>query len=71
MQRVPEILQLSVIVEWARPPLLEPQPPQKFDLVSGGITAERGILKEFSEPRLVLEGVAGFPFNELKFLQMP
>src|SRR5258708_39216508 len=68
---IPEILQLSVIVERARPPSLEPQPSQKFDLVSGGVTAERSILKEFSEPRLVLERIAGFFFNELKFLRVP
>src|SRR2546427_9871590 len=54
MQRVPEVLQLSVIVKRARPLCFEPQPSQEFNLVSGHVTAERSILKEFSEPRLVL-----------------
>jgi hypothetical protein len=71
MQRVPEVLQLPVIIEGARPPSLEPQPSQEFDLVSGGIPAERSILKEFSEPRLVCSRMMGFSFDELEFLRLP
>ena len=65
MQRVPEVLPLSVIVEWARPPSFEPQPSEEFHLVSGYMTAERSILKEFSEPRFVLGRQPGFSFNGL------
>ncbi len=40
MQRISEILQLPVIVEWRRPLLLEPQPLQKLDLLLGRIPTE-------------------------------
>src|SRR5207244_7528584 len=71
MQRVPEVLQLSVIVERARPSSLEPQLSHEFNLVSGHLTAERAILKEFSEPRFVLWRQPGFSFNELESLRVP
>jgi hypothetical protein len=54
MQRVPEVLQLSVVVERAGPPSFESEPSQEFNFVSGHLAAEQGILKEFSEPGFVL-----------------
>jgi hypothetical protein len=39
MQRVPEVLQLAVIIKRCRPPSVEPQPLQKLDFLLGGITA--------------------------------
>jgi len=71
VQRIPEILQLSIIVERSSPPSLEPEPSEEFSLVSGHVTAERSILKKFSEPRFVLWWEAGFSFNELEPLRMP
>ena len=71
MQRVPEVLQLSVIVERARPLSLEPQPSQEFNLVSGHVTAERSILKEFRESWLFLWREPGFSFDELESFRMP
>src|SRR5712691_11558058 len=49
MQRVPETLQLPVIVEGRRPLALELQPLEKLDFVRGRRPAERRILKEFLE----------------------
>ena len=70
MQRVPEVLQLSVIVERARPLSLEPEPSWEFNLVSSYMTAKRSILKEFCESRLVLWREPGFSFDELESLRV-
>src|SRR2546426_627923 len=52
MERVPEALQLPVIVEGRRPLALELQPLEKLDFLRGRRAAERRILKEFEEPGL-------------------
>ena len=71
MQRVPEVLQLSVVVERAGPPSFESQPSQEFNFVSGHLAAEQGILKEFSEPGFVLLREPRFLFNEFESLRGP
>src|SRR5260370_39204915 len=39
MQRVPQILQLAVVVDRNRPPVFELQHPQKSDFLFGGVPA--------------------------------
>ena len=68
MERVPEVLQLPVIVEGRRPLALELQPLEKLDFLRGRRAAERRILKEFLEPGLFDEVLFGFQFDKLKFL---
>src|SRR5207249_6931778 len=63
MERVSEVLQLPVIVERRRPPALELQALEKLDFRRGRRAAERGILKEFLEPRLFGDGLFGFPLD--------
>ena len=71
MNWIPEILQLSIIVERARPPAAERQPSQESNFLPCGIAAERDILQERSQSRLVLDGVLEQPLNELKFHPVP
>src|SRR3990170_1857933 len=71
MQWIPQVLQLSIIIEWARPFSLESQPAQKFRFVTGNIAAERSVLKEFGEPRLDLERAAQFFLDEFISLRFP
>ena len=71
MERVSQILQLPIIVEWSWPPLYEPQPFQKLDFLAGGIAAERSILEELLKARLYVEGPLRFPFDELKSPRAP
>src|SRR2546430_88941 len=71
MERVPEVLQLPVIVEGRRPLALELQPLEKLDLLRGRRAAERRILKEFLEPGFFDEVLFGFQFDELKLLHVP
>src|SRR2546421_679433 len=52
MQRVPEALQLPVIVEGRRPLALELQPLEKLDFLRGRAAAAGRVLKEFLEPGL-------------------
>src|SRR5439155_24317675 len=64
MQRVPEALQLPVVVEGRRPLVLELQPLEKRDLLRGRRSAERRILKEFLEPGLFADRQFGFPLDK-------
>ena len=71
MERVPEVLQLPVIVEGRRPPALELQPLEKRDFLRGRRAAEGRILKEFLEPRLFGDGLFGFPLDIIESLRLP
>ena len=71
MERVSKVLQFPVIIKGNRPSLFEPEPLQKFDFLRGGIAAEGSVPKEFFEPRLFLEWLVGYLFDELKFLNVP
>jgi len=55
MQRVPEVLQLSIVIERARALSLEPQLSEKRDLVRRGIAAERSVCKKVSKAWFILE----------------
>src|SRR2546426_11325401 len=70
MERVSEVLQLPIIVEWRRPLALELQPLEKLHFLRGGRAAERRILKEFLEPGLLDEVLFGFQFDKLKLLHV-
>src|SRR5712691_12137541 len=70
MQRVPEALQLPVIIQGRRPLALEPQPLEKLDFLLGRRAAEGSILKESVEPRLFDEKLVGFPLDKRKVLHM-
>src|SRR5712692_10497879 len=70
MQRVSQALQLAVVVEGRRSHVRKPQTFQELDFLRGRGAAERGIFKEFLEPRL-LAGLVGFPLNELESLRLP
>jgi hypothetical protein len=61
MHRVPEILQLSMVVERAWSLAFERQTPQKCKFVAAGIPAECRVLQELGHTRLVLDGVAECP----------
>src|SRR5688572_11362380 len=71
MQRVPQVLQLSVIIERIRAFSLESQPSQKFNFITGNIAAELSVLKELGESRLDLEAGVQFFLNEYKLLRLP
>src|SRR5438876_11329637 len=71
MQRVPEALQLPVIVERRRPLALELQPLEKRDFLRGRRAAERRILKEFLQPGLFADRLVGFPLDKLESLRLP
>ena len=71
MQRVPEALQLPVIVQGRRPLALELQPLEKLDFLRGRRAAERRILQEFLEPGLFADRVFGFPLDKLESLRLP
>ena len=71
MERVPEALQLPVIVEGRRPLALELQPLEKLDFLRGRRAAERCILKEFLEPGLFADRLFGFPLDKLESLRLP
>src|SRR5206468_1019273 len=68
MKRVPEVLQLAVVIQRGRPSAVEPQLLQELDFCLGGTAAQRGVTKEFPEPRLFLERLIGRPFHELESL---
>src|SRR6059036_382435 len=71
MERVPEALQLPVIVEGRRPLALELQPLEKLDLRRGRRAAERRILKEFLEPGLFADRLVGFLLDKRESLRLP
>src|SRR5690242_851020 len=71
MERVPEVLQLSVIVERRRSFTLELQPLEKLDFLRGRRAAQGRILKEPLESRLFDEVLFGFQFDKLKLLHVP
>src|SRR5947199_4249998 len=71
MQRVPEALQLPVIVEGRRPLALELQPLEKRDFFRCRRAAERRILKEFLEPGLFADRLFGVPLAKLESLRLP
>src|SRR5438093_11363058 len=68
MKRVPEVLQLAIVIQRGRPSAVEPQLLQELDFCLGGTAAQRGVTKEFPEPRLFLERLIGRPFHELESL---
>src|SRR2546425_13347098 len=71
MERVPEVLQLPVIVEGRRPLALELQPLEKLDFLRGRRAAEGRILQERLEPGLFDEVLFGLELDELKLLHVP
>ena len=71
MQRIPQALQLPVIVNRSRPPGWESQHFQKFDFFFSGIAAQGGIPQEFFQSRLYGQGPLRFLFHKLKALQTP
>src|SRR5881628_745592 len=71
MERVPEALQLPVIVEGRRPLALKRQPLEKLDFLRGRRAAERRILEEFLEPGLLADRLFGFPLDKLESLRLP
>src|SRR6266571_1031069 len=71
MERVPEVLQLPVIVEGRRPLALELQPLEKLDFLRGRRAAERRILQERLEPGLFDEVLFGLELDELELLHVP
>ena len=71
MQRVPEALQLPVIVEGRRPLALELQPLEKRDFLRGRRAPERRIVKEFLEPGLFADRLFGFPLDKLESFRLP
>lgn len=70
MHRVPEILQLPIIVERPRSPPFECQSSQERDLVPAGIPAEGSVPQEFGQSGLLLDGVIDLPFDEIQFFQV-
>src|SRR5437870_13321987 len=64
MERVPEVLQLPVVVQGGRPLALELQPLEKGDFLRGRRAAERRILKEFHEPGLFARRLFGVPLDK-------
>src|SRR3989442_1570510 len=70
MQRIPEVLQLPIIIEGRRPLALEPQPLEEVDFLLRRIAAEGRILEEGLQPRLLVVRHFGGPFKKLKFLQV-
>src|SRR5688572_28665294 len=71
MHRIPEILQLSIVVERAWSPPFECLPSQKRNFVPGNVSAEREVLQELSQSRLVIYGIVKLPLNEIQFLHVP
>ena len=72
MERVSEVLQLSVIIQRSGPLPLEPELSQELDFLFGSIATERRITEEFLEPWLFLfQGWFGFHFNKREALRVP
>src|SRR5688500_496461 len=70
MKRVPQVLQLAVIVEGGRPFASETQPFEKLDLLLGRVTPEGGIRKKRLEAGLLVDRWAGFPFHKIDLLEV-
>src|SRR5204863_7904503 len=66
MQRVPEVLELAVIVERGRPVILESQRLEKRDLRGRRRAAEEGVAQELEQSFLVI--VADVAFAVFKVL---
>src|SRR5207302_3831167 len=71
MERVPQVLQLAVIVAGRRALALERQPLEKRDFLRGRRAAERRILEEFLEPGLLADRLFAFPLDKLESLRLP
>src|SRR6266566_780514 len=71
MERVPEVLQLPVVVQGRRPRVREPQLLEKLDFLRGRGAAEGGVLKEFLEPGLFADRLCGFPLDKRESLRLP
>src|SRR5882724_5087047 len=71
MERVSQVLHLSVIIERGWPPSVESQLFEKFDLRYGSIATQITVLDEPFEPWLFSVRQAIFSFNKLKFLWVP
>src|SRR5438067_12419329 len=70
MQRISEVLQLSIIIEGRGPLALEPQELEKIEFTLRRIAAKGRIHDERLQPRLLVAWVIGGPFKKLKFLQV-
>src|SRR5207237_6988608 len=71
MERVSEVLQFSVIIQWVRPFSLESPFLQKLDFLLTSIAAEGSITTEFFQSRLFAKRLFRFAFNKLKLLNVP
>src|SRR5256886_15592027 len=71
MERVPEILQLPVVVQGGRPLALERQPLEKGDFPRVRAAAEGRVLKEFLEPGLFARRLFGVPLDKRESLRLP
>jgi hypothetical protein len=65
MERVPEVLQLTIVVEGGGAPALEPKLSQKLKLLFRGALAQRGVTKKLFESRFLFETAISFSFDEL------
>jgi hypothetical protein len=70
MERIPEVLQLSIIVEGGRPLPFEPELLQKLQLVLLGVMAQRAGTKELFESGLVFGPPVGLFLDVLISLGM-
>ena len=66
MQRVPQVLQLTVVINRGRPLSLQLQSFQKRDFFIGGIAAQGRILQELFEPRFEGGGFCGAPVRQTR-----
>src|SRR5687767_8575269 len=71
MQWIPEILQLSIVVDRVWSPPFEFLLSQKCDFVPGNASAQRGVLQELGQPRLVIDGIVKRPLDEIQLLHVP
>jgi hypothetical protein len=70
MQRVSEVLQLSIIIEGRRSLALEPQPLEKRDFLLRCIATEGRILEEGCQPRLLVARGFRVLFDKRKLLEV-
>jgi len=71
MERVSEVLQLTVIIERSRPFAREFQLREELDFFLRRLAAEGRILKECCEPRFFLVSLLGLRFHKFKFPGLP
>ncbi len=68
MQRISQVLQFPVIIEWSGPPTVEPQSFQKRNFRLSSTSAQNAVSKEPFEPRLFFGRPFGLSFHKLELL---